>query len=170
MLSLEELAENPDIKNEYKKTVLLSMFKKVCIKMKNDESFEKSIRNLFRESYDKVLTTKIIIERSFDISLSEEESKLLSTWFEANFKKQNKRNPKFTSIEVKKRLFTLQNGMCALCGEELGNEMSKIHVDHIIPFILVGDELKDNYQDLCNICNECKSAKIDFIFKKMINI
>lgn len=170
MLLLEELAENPEIKKEYRKTVLLSMFKKICVRMENNESFKKSIRQLFRESYDKNLTSKIIIEKNFDVNISKDDSKLLSSWFEANLMKQNHRNSKFTSLEVKKKLFDIQNGICASCGEKLGTDMSKIHVDHIIPFKLVGDELKDNYQDLCDTCNECKSAKIDFIFKKMINI
>ena len=54
-----------------------------------------------------------------------------------------------------------------ICGEPLGPVMAKIHVDHIIPWKLVGDELNDNYQALCETCNECKSARTDYIFKAL---
>lgn len=170
MLTLEEIANRQDVKDEYRKTVLLSMFKKICVRMNNDEAYKNSIRNLFRESYDKPLTSKIIIEKNFDVDISIDDSKMLCSWFEANLKKKSTRNPKFTSIEVKRSLCKQQNWLCASCGENLGDDMSKIHVDHIIPFKLVGDELQDNYQALCETCNECKSAKTDFLFKKMINI
>ena len=67
-------------------------------------------------------------------------------------------------------LFKEQNGKCAVCGENLGDNWSIIHVDHIIPWALVGDELKDNYQVLCETCNESKSANTDYIFKNLIKL
>ena len=170
MITLDELAENAEIKEEYRKTVLLTMFKKICVKMENNFNYRDSIRRLFRETFDKVMTSKLIIEKNFDVCLQDNDAILLSSWFEANLRKSNQRNSKKTSLEVKKELYEKQGGLCASCGEPLGTNWSLIHVDHIIPFKLVGDELPNNYQDLCETCNECKSAKVDFIFKRMIKI
>ena len=57
-----------------------------------------------------------------------------------------------------------------ICGCELGDNWSKIHVDHVVPWELVGDELENNFQDLCEKCNEEKNASTNYIFLRMIGL
>lgn len=168
MPTLLELASDAQIRQEYEKSFMLNMFRKICVKMHNDEVYKAKIRTLFRESFDKKITTQIIIKREFDYDLIMDEADIMSAWFDAHFKKSNKR--KAIPLSIKEELFKKQNGKCAVCGENLGDNWSIIHVDHIIPWALVGDELKDNYQVLCETCNESKSANTDYIFKNLIKL
>lgn len=168
MFTLEELASDETIKNEYKKSLLLNMFKKLVVMMKRDDSMRLRIRKLFLQTTDAEMTTQIIISKYFNFDLTAEDSHTMFQWLNAHFNKQPTRKP--ISAEFKLQLCQLQNGKCAVCGEDLGTDLSKIHVDHIIPWVLVGDELADNYQCLCQTCNECKSAHTDYIFKKLINL
>ncbi len=169
MISLEELAASEEVRQEYKKAFLLNMFQKICVRMERNPQFKAKVKNLFRQSYDKCDTVSAIIrnELKYD-ELSSEDAAIMQMWFEANLRKTSRR--KVIPQEVKERLYKSQNGKCVVCGEELGNDWSKIHVDHIIPWKLVGDELADNYQDLCETCNECKSARIDYLFKNLIKL
>ena len=168
MFTLEELASNDQIKNEYKKSFLLNIFKKLVVMMKKDVALKSKIRKLFLESTDPTLTTEIIIRRYFNYELTAQDSQLMLQWIKAHFNKQDKR--KAISAETKQRLCALQKGKCAVCGEDLEDDLSKIHVDHIVPWTLVGDELDNNYQCLCSTCNESKSAHTDYICKKLIKL
>jgi 5-methylcytosine-specific restriction endonuclease McrA len=55
-----------------------------------------------------------------------------------------------------------QNGRCALCGQYLSVAVSP-QVDHIRPLALGGRNEKANYQLLCRICNQGKSAFLHWI-------
>lgn len=167
-MKFEELASNEQIRKEYQKTLLLNIFQKFCIRMNNNADFALRIRKLYREASDKTAPIIGIINREFKYSLSTEEAALITKWFEAYLNKKKTRNK--IPQSVKDSLIQKQKGMCAICGEPLGNVMAKIHVDHIIPWKLVGDELNDNYQALCETCNECKSARTDYIFKALLNL
>lgn len=168
MITLEKLASDEQIRQEYQKSFMLNMFRKVCVKMNKDDAYRTKIRNLYLQSHDRALTTRIIIERVFDYELSLEEATIMSEWFSAYMRKSSKR--KNLPLSLKIELYNKQKGRCMVCGEELGDDWSKIHIDHIIPWALVGDELQDNYQDLCDTCNQCKSSSTDFIFKNMIKL
>lgn len=168
MFTLEELASDETIKSEYKKSLLLNIFKKLVVMMKRDDTMRLKVRKLFLQTTDTEMTTQIIISKYFNFDLSAEDARLMFQWLNAHFNKQPKRKP--ISLDFKIQLYQLQNGKCAVCGEDLGENLSEIHVDHIIPWVLVGDELEDNYQCLCQTCNECKSAQTDYIFKKLINL
>lgn len=168
MPTLLELATEEQIREEYQKSFMLNLFRKICVKMRNDSTYKAKIQNLFRESFNKNVTVQLIVRREFDYDLTKEEAEIMCKWFDAHFKKSNRR--KSIPLSVKMELYKKQNGKCAVCGENLGADNSKIHVDHIIPWTLVGDELEDNYQDLCDTCNECKSASTDYIFKNLIKL
>lgn len=168
MVSLEELAKNPAILDEYKKAILLNLFRKYCSKCNRDIDFQNKIKALYRQTKNKTQTTKIIFEKYFNCFLKDNELEMMTAWVIANLNKKDKRAN--LSLELKQQLFSQQNGKCSICGEDLGNNWSKIHIDHIIPWSLVGDELENNYQDLCFYCNESKNDRIDYVFKSMIGL
>lgn len=168
MISFTDILENEEVKAEYKKALLLNMFKKIVVRMNKDCSFRNSIKTLFSQSTNREVTVKVIMRNNLNFELDDDDCKLMLQWFDANLKKSNRRMP--ISHELKERLYKKQNGICAVCGEPLGEEMKYVHVDHIIPWMLVGDELKNNYQCLCQTCNECKSARIDYMFKNLIKL
>lgn len=168
MVSLEDLASNEEIKAEYRRSLLLNILKKLVGRMKRDDNYRLHILNLYRQSTNKVITSKAILNNDFKYDASESDAELFNIWIVAHLNKSDRR--KGFSDSFKKELFNKQHGLCAVCGERLGNDFSKIHVDHIIPWTLVGDELKDNYQYLCSTCNECKSCHTDYIFKSLINL
>jgi len=168
MINFDELFLSEQVKLEYKKTFLLNVFKKMCVKMKKNNEYEAHIRKLFLESRNRVITVQVILKNEYNIELNEDDILLFATWLEANLRKLPKRKP--IPNYIKNSLYLKQKGKCASCLEDLGEEYSKIHVDHIIPWDLVGDELEDNYQLLCEVCNKCKSSKVDYIFKNLINL
>ena len=168
MMLISDILEDEVVKAEYKKALLLNMFKKIVVRMNKDDLFRNHIRKLFSQSTDKELTVNAIIRNNLNVDLEYDDCKLMLQWFDANFKKNNSR--KRITDEVKEKLYKKQKGICAVCGEPLGEEMKYVHVDHIIPWMLVGDELENNYQCLCPTCNECKSANIDYMFKNLIKL
>lgn len=75
--------------------------------------------------------------------------------------KQNRRsrilnNGGVLSKGIAEKLFKLQRGKCACCGELLGNDY---HLDHKMPLALGGSNTDDNMQLLRAICNMQKGAK-----------
>lgn len=168
MLTLDELAHDEQICNEYKKNLLLTIFKKLCYRMKKDEKYKMKIINLYKQSPQWELTVQTLMEREYGCRLSGEEASTMGTWLIAHFRKKAKR--KLLTLELKEELYKKQNGICLCCGEQLGDNMSKIHIDHVIPWTLVGDELENNYQDLCETCNECKNSRVDYILLKKLKL
>ena len=168
MATLEELASNEEIKAEYKKSLLLNLMKKIVGRMRTDLQFNDTVKLLYRQSTNKIITTKVLIQNNLKFELDNEDAKLLTLWMIAFLNKSNTRKP--YPIGLKERLIKEQAGRCNVCGEVFGKDLSKIHVDHIIPWSLVGDELDNNYQCLCETCNESKSCHTDYIFKTLINL
>lgn len=66
------------------------------------------------------------------------------------------------SVGLAARLFELQRGKCACCGEALGSDY---HLDHVMPLALGGTNTDSNMQLLRSICNQQKHAKhpVDFM-------
>ena len=123
---------------------------------------------MYRQSTDKRVTTQVVLKRDFNYDADTYETSIFTEWITAHFNKSVRRKG-FTDA-FRRTLYEQQKGLCAVCGEPLGNDYSKIHVDHIIPWVLVGDELKDNYQYLCSTCNESKSCHTDYIFKNLLKL
>lgn len=81
--------------------------------------------------------------------------------------RQNRRARKLASggkisKGIIEKLFKLQRGKCACCGEPLGDDY---HLDHIMPLVLGGPNIDSNIQLLRSTCNQQKHAKhpIDFM-------
>ena len=66
------------------------------------------------------------------------------------------------SAGLANKLFVLQRGRCACCGEPLENDY---HLDHIMPLALGGQNIDSNIQLLRSICNRIKHSKhpVDFM-------
>ena len=54
------------------------------------------------------------------------------------------------------KLFDLQKGLCACCGQPLGDDF---HMDHVLPFKLGGRNVDGNIQLLRASCNMSKGAR-----------
>ena len=163
-----KLSSDQSIMEEYRIAFLLNLFQKVCSKMEDDVEYRKHVNKLFLQSFSRLNTTKEIICDATSVLLPDDDVRIIDKWFDAYRKKKSVR--KAIPNSIKSKLYSKQKGRCEVCGIELGNDWRKIHVDHIIPWKLVGDELEDNYQLLCSTCNECKSAKTDYLFKSLINL
>ena len=164
----DELFFDSSLGIEYEKALLLNYFSKLCVRMKEDASFYTHVLKLFRQTFDKSLTTKILFNREFDFDLSDSQCYIVSKWINAFFKKSEFR--KSYPDDYKKLLIMKQNNICPICHRTFDSDLSKIHIDHIIPWKFVGDELDDNYQCLCDSCNKRKNDSIDYIFKSLLNL
>lgn len=168
MLSIDEVLQDEEVKKEYHNTVLLSLFKRFCYNRRKDDKYSNRIYKLYRESKDARITTKAIMEDEFSIKLNDGDCELMTSWIIANERKSNRR--KKLDNDLKQALLKKQQGVCSICGDTLPTDYSKINIDHIVPFELVGDELSDNYQCLCEHCNKSKSSKIDYVLLRKLNI
>lgn len=168
MGNISNRLDDENVRKEYENAFLLKLFGSICNRMKNDLNYHNKVMKLYSESFNFETTTKIIIEKETNILIDDDEARIVSKWMRARLKKKPFRIN--ISQGLKEDLWKKQFGKCAICGCNLGNEWSKIHVDHIIPWDLVGDELDNNFQDLCEHCNEQKSASTNYIFLKMINL
>lgn len=163
-----KIISDPHIKEEYRTAFLLNIFQKLCSKLNNDENFKKHVQNLYRQTFNQKDTTKLIIQKEFQIQLTDSDINYVKILVDAYFSKNGKR--KQIPQTEKEKIYKKQNGICISCEQPLGNNWKTIHVDHIIPWVLVGDQLHNNYQLLCETCNKCKSSKTDYIFKSLINL
>jgi len=67
------------------------------------------------------------------------------------------------SLGIIKKLYEQQNGLCACCGQELGDNY---HLDHIMPLALGGEHSDSNVQLLKARCNLQKGAKHPEVFMR----
>lgn len=149
-------------------TKLLVKFGKICKKANDDEKFMLRLRKLYLQSSNKLQTIQQIFINEYGCNFSSEESETLLRWFKAWISKDGRR--KSFTLEEKLLLAKKQQMLCNICQKELRPTSSDMHVDHIIPWQLVGDELEDNYQILCPDCNLEKSCRLTYMFEKEIGI
>ena len=152
---------------EYHQVQLLKLFERFCLDMNNSE-FNSKVREFYRNTTDPPNTTRALFSSRYDTELDDEDSTQITEWISAHLKKKPFR--KQLSEESKKELWQSQKGKCNICGCALGEDYSEIHVDHIIPWVLVGDELSNNYQYLCKTCNTRKNKQIDYYYKKIVGL
>lgn len=115
-------------------------------------------------SNDKIAATKNIVRRYVGCYLSEAEYSKLSELFTAFFRTGDPRK-KFDD-NFRESLIQKQNNKCAVCGKKISSQNA--HLDHIIPWDYVGDNLNDNYQMLCETCNTRKGTSTYFEISMML--
>lgn len=142
------------------------VLKTIIEKMKSDDAFFlKSKKYYFK--YSNFEATQKIIQATCNIEMSNDDICWLGECIGCYLKKKSTRA--VIPQELKLQLLIDQNEKCALCGTPI--TLSTMHVDHIIPWDYVGDELENNYQGLCSDCNLHKSNHVattvsNFILKK----
>lgn len=140
----------------YKKlylAVVYGIFETICRGMKRKNSKITELTS-FRRATDKLIATKIIVSSYVGCVLSDEEYTILCLLLKAYFRSDRVR--KTFENNFKEQLLNQQGNTCNICGQTINLQNS--HLDHIIPWDYVGDELSDNYQMLCVTCNERKGT------------
>lgn len=163
-----KITGSEQIQDEYQRAYYLNLFKELCKKMNAQPSYRLSLLMLYRQSCNVMKTTKAIWAKEFGVTVSDLDAEQLHSWIWAYFKKKSYRQP--IPLSTKQELYSLQKGRCKICGKELGNNWKFIHTDHYIPWTLVGDELENNLQLLCSVCNGKKNKKTNYVFENMIGL
>lgn len=131
------------------------ILKSIINSLKNDgECFKKAKQYYFK--YDNVEAARRIILFVCNLKVTDEDIKWFDKCFKSYFNKKDRRSK--IPQEVKMKLLTEQKMKCAKCGTDIS--LATVHVDHIIPWDFVGDELEDNLQGLCSDCNLHKSNHV----------
>lgn len=154
----------PNIDNQkFKQFLLIKLFESFVKNMK-DQAKEQQIHLRFLNSSNKILVTKNLFFEQFHYSLNEEEAAFLYQYFHAYYMKRKQRQ----LYDNQERLILLhhQNYECNLCHKAI--TLSNSELDHIIPWSMVGDELKNNLQMLCISCNRRKNKNIIIPFPNAI--
>lgn len=166
-MKLEHLINNNNIdKNEINNIVLdmilLSIFEEIYNYLEKDNNKQK-LKNELRKG-DSNIIIKQMINNHITMDLGYEEYEFLTKLIIAYLRKKESRQ-KYDEYE-KKQLLIKQKNKCNICKQEINIKNS--HVDHIIPFKMVGDELEYNFQLLCKECNLNKSGSINFYLKTFV--
>lgn len=135
-------------------TALLNgVFETICKEIKKENTKVAELSR-FRKSKDHILVTKGIVKRYAKCTLSEAEYEYIYHLLRAFFAKKSVRVeiPEQTKLELLKN----QKHICPYCKTPI--TIGSSHLDHIVPWDFVGDELDNNYQMLCSRCNERKGT------------
>ena len=80
--------------------------------------------------------------------------------FECTTKEYNEKNQrKLLTPEVRNKMLIRDNFTCQKCGKYLKDDLTNLHIDHIIPISKGGKTVESNLQCLCANCNLSKGAK-----------
>ena len=115
-------------------------------------------------TYDNNNAAKKIIKSVCDLTVGSDDLQWFDACIKAFFNKKDKRAT--ISPDTKLKIITDQNSKCAICGADISIET--MHVDHIIPWDYVGDELPGNLQGLCCECNLHKSNHVAQAVSRLI--
>lgn len=166
---LEDLIERNSISMDFfleetYNSMLISIFEVLVLEM-TDLKIKKLIRERFVNSKDKILTTKNLIYEKTKCIVNDKEAEQLYKYLYAFFTKKDKRIS-YSNIEREEKLIR-QEYSCNICKTKINIDNSEL--DHIIPWVLVGDELgNNNLQMLCKECNRRKSKNYIYNLKMFL--
>ena len=142
----------------------LGRFKAFCEKNSTKDA-QHRIRTIYSRTNDPRRTTKNIIINQLGETISDSDADRLFVLITSFLNKSRYRKPIEESI--RKSLLLSQNHHCAICGCDIDMHA---HVDHIVPFKFVGDELDNNLQMLCTDCNLKKNASLDYQIRFLLKL
>ena len=145
------------------KDILELIFKEIVNKLEYNKTLYKQVKDLYFKNDNELLVVNSIVLNICYCKLSNKELEQINIWLKAFLNKRDERQD--FPIELRRSLYKNQNGKCNLCHKQLKDNEG--HIDHIIPFSYVGDEIDDNYQLLCNDCNWSKS---NFLGRNVLNL
>ena len=146
------------------KDILESILSEICEYMKEDDSSYISMRKIYYRSVDDIDAVKQIVRNVCHLSLPKQDLEWLNKCVKAFMKKKLYR--KQLSNELRMELWIRQGKKCCICGKEFLAEDG--HIDHMVPWDYVGDELDNNYQVLCSDCNLHKSNYVALAVRSLI--
>ena len=146
------------------KDILESILSEVCEYMKANDSSYVSMKKIYYRSTDDIDAIKQIVRNVCHLSLPDQDLKWLNDCVKAFMKKKQYR--KYLSNDLRQKLWIDQGKRCHICGKEI--LVQDGHVDHVVPWDYVGDELENNYQVLCTDCNLHKSNHVALTVHSLI--
>ncbi len=139
------------------------ILKTVCDKLKTDNDFFIRTKKLYF-SMDDISATKKTVMHVCNCLMAPKDYIWINECLKAFFRKKDTR--RIITADEKNELIRKQEGKCAICGTNI--TQAGMHVDHIIPWDYVGDELADNLQGLCSDCNLHKSNHVAIAVSNII--
>ena len=162
LLRLNEISEDL-FHQKLHRTLLLGVFEVICKEMKKQNTkIEEKER--FRKYKDKTVPTKKIVKQYSGCELSGDDYAEMAKLLTAHFRIGDPR--KKYDDAYREQLTREQNGQCAICKTAICAKGA--HLDHIVPWDYVGDNLENNYQMLCETCNERKGKAAYFEFSMLL--
>ena len=146
------------------KDILESVLSEVCEYMKANESSYISMKKIYYRNASDIDAIKQIVHNVCHLSLREKDLEWLNSCIKAFMKKKPYR--KQHSNIFRTELWHRQGKKCRICGKEILSEEG--HIDHIVPWDYVGDELENNNQVLCSDCNLHKSNHVSLTVHSLI--
>ena len=146
------------------KDIKESILAEICEYMKADESAHIAMRRIYHRNSNDIQAAAQIVQHVCHLSLPEQDLLWLNACIKAFMKKKSHR--KSIPEHLRLELWNKQERMCCICNKPIN--MREGHVDHIVPWDYVGDELENNYQILCSECNHHKSNHIALTLRALI--
>lgn len=162
LLAMNGIQESVFLEKLYR-TLLLGVFEVVCKEIKKQDA-KTTEKEKFRKFKDKIIPTRMIVKHYTGCQLRDEDymemAKLLTAFFRTGDPRKN------FDDAYREQLVKRQDGRCAICHIPITARGS--HLDHIVPWDYVGDNLEDNYQMLCGSCNQRKGSATYFEFSMLL--
>lgn len=167
LLSLNYIKKE-EIENIVYKGIILNIFEKIYNYLEINNNRVKFVKKLRSCKYDEVEIQiyRNLVKKLTNFKIEKEEVGLLKKLIKAYLQKSNFRIS--ISNDQKTEILNKQNFKCGICKKDIN--LSNCHIDHVIPFKYVGDELDNNCQALCRNCNWSKNYTIYAIFDEIIQI
>lgn len=146
------------------KDILESILSEVCEYMKANDSALISMKKIYYRNTNDMDAVKQVVQNICHLSLPDQDYIWLNDCIKAFMKKKPIRK-QFTS-SFRRDLWEKQGMKCCICGKEIATEDG--HIDHIVPWDYVGDELNNNYQLLCSDCNLHKSNHVALALHSLV--